>query len=95
MGKLVMVRCCPVMHPWYLLWGIIALSAWINDRRYRVPVVVISAIVSIWIMPQGGTMPFSLNVVIIIETIVLVVAGIFTWRALFKRDHALRYGDLS
>jgi len=46
-------------------------------------------------MPQGGTMPFSLNVVIIIETIVLVVAGIFTWRALFKRDHALRYGDLS
>ena len=95
MSMLVMVLCFPVMHPWYLLWGIIALSAWINDRRYRVPVVVISAIVSIWIMPQGGTMPFSLNVVIIIETIVLVVAGIFTWRALFKRDHALRYGDLS
>lgn len=90
MSMFVIVLCFPVMHPWYLLWGVVALSAWINDRRYRIPVVVISAIVSIWIMPQGGTMALSLNVALVIETLVLLVAGLFTWRMLFNRDNAVR-----
>ena len=95
MSMFVIVLCFPVMHPWYLLWGVVALSAWINDRRYRIPVVVISAIVSIWIMPQGGTMPLSLNVALVIETLVLLVAGLFTWRMLFNRDNALRRNRLT
>ena len=95
MSMFVIVLCFPVMHPWYLLWGVVALSAWINDRRYRIPVVVISAIVSIWIMPQGGTMPLSLNVALVIETLVLLVAGLFTWRMLFNRDNAVRHNRLS
>lgn len=87
MSMFVIVLCFPVMHPWYLLWGVVALSAWINDRRYRIPVVVISAIVAIWIMPQGGTMPASLSVFLALETFVLLLVGVVLWRFYMTRQH--------
>ena len=87
MFMFVMVLCFPVMHPWYLLWGVVALSAWINDRRYRIPVVLISAIVAIWIMPQGGTMALSLTVLLVVETVALLVALLVAWRFLFRREN--------
>ena len=86
MSMFVIVLCFPVMHPWYLLWGVVALSAWINDRRYRIPVVTISAIVAIWIMPQGGTMPASLNVFLAVETFVLLLVGVVLWRVYITRQ---------
>lgn len=88
MSMFVIVLCFPVMHPWYLLWGVIALSAWINDRRYRIPVVAISAIVAIWIMPQGGTMPASLNVFLALETFLVLLVGVVLWRFYVNRHSA-------
>lgn len=53
----VMVVLFPVVHPWYLLWAIIPLSAWANRPLFRILTVVYSALMSFFVLPRGLRLP--------------------------------------
>lgn len=53
----VLVILFPVVHPWYLLWAIVPLSAWANRRFFRVAVVVYSVAMSFAVLPRGLALP--------------------------------------
>ncbi len=44
----------PVVQPWYLLWAIVPLAAWATTRVFRVPAIVLSAVVGMILMPRGA-----------------------------------------
>jgi hypothetical protein len=49
------VLCGPIVHPWYLLWGLIPLAAGAaDDPRVRRAVIVVSVGLSFFLMPYGG-----------------------------------------
>ena len=49
------VLCGPIVHPWYLLWGLIPLAAGAaDDPRVRRVVIVVSVGLSFFLMPYGG-----------------------------------------
>lgn len=47
----------PVVHPWYLLWAIVPLSAWANRVQFRIAVVLYSAVFSFVVLPRGLGLP--------------------------------------
>lgn len=49
----VMVVFFPVVHPWYMLWAILPLSAWANRPFFRSSVVIYSTILSFFVLPRG------------------------------------------
>lgn len=53
----VLVLLFPVVHPWYLLWAFVPLSAWANRAGFRVAVVIYSAIFSLTVLPRGLGLP--------------------------------------
>ena len=44
----------PFVQAWYLLWAIIPLAAWATTRWFRVSTVVVSAIISVVVMPTSS-----------------------------------------
>jgi alpha-1,6-mannosyltransferase len=44
----------PAVHPWYVLWGVIALAAATRDPRIIKAIVVVSALLAFYPMPAGG-----------------------------------------
>ncbi|AZA09225.1 polyprenol phosphomannose-dependent alpha 1,6 mannosyltransferase MptB [Corynebacterium pseudopelargi] len=53
----VLVIFFPVVHPWYMLWAIIPLSAWANRVIFRWAVTAYSALVSFFVLPRGLSLP--------------------------------------
>lgn len=49
-----LVLLFPVVQPWYLLWAILPLAAWATAPRFRLAAVLISCLVSMMLMPNGG-----------------------------------------
>ncbi|MFC3244769.1 polyprenol phosphomannose-dependent alpha 1,6 mannosyltransferase MptB [Gordonia humi] len=47
----------PFVQAWYLLWAIIPLAAWATTRWFRVGTVVISAVMSVVVMPTSSDTP--------------------------------------
>ncbi|MCF8569798.1 polyprenol phosphomannose-dependent alpha 1,6 mannosyltransferase MptB [Gordonia sp. HY002] len=47
----------PFVQAWYLLWAIIPLAAWATTRWFRIGTVVISAIMSVVVMPTSSDTP--------------------------------------
>ncbi|HIW90062.1 MAG TPA: polyprenol phosphomannose-dependent alpha 1,6 mannosyltransferase MptB [Candidatus Corynebacterium avicola] len=47
----------PVVHPWYVLWAIMPLAAWANQRFFRLAVVAYSVVLSFFILPRGLNLP--------------------------------------
>ena len=63
----------PVVHPWYLLWAAIPLAAWASAPVFRRGAVVVSAVIAVMLMPNGGDIaPF----VIFQAAIAAVVAAL-------------------
>jgi hypothetical protein len=49
------VLCGPIVHPWYVLWGLVPLAAGAaDDPRVRRPVIVLTVGLSFFLMPYGG-----------------------------------------
>ena len=44
----------PAVHPWYVLWGVIALAAATRDPRIIKAIVVVSVLLAFYPMPAGG-----------------------------------------
>ena len=47
----------PVVHPWYVLWAVMPLAAWANQRLFRLAVVAYSVVLSFFILPRGLNLP--------------------------------------
>ncbi|WP_237741752.1 polyprenol phosphomannose-dependent alpha 1,6 mannosyltransferase MptB [Tsukamurella sp. 1534] len=49
-----LVLLFPVVQPWYLLWAIVPLAAWATAPGFRLAAVIVSSVVSVMLMPNGG-----------------------------------------
>lgn len=56
-ASMVLVVLFPVIQPWYCLWAILPLAAWIRRRPMRTAVVAISALFSFVVLPRGLALP--------------------------------------
>ncbi|WP_228818557.1 polyprenol phosphomannose-dependent alpha 1,6 mannosyltransferase MptB [Nocardia transvalensis] len=76
----------PVVQPWYLLWAIVPLAAWATTKAFRVPAVVLSAVVSVMLMPRGADygvfqiIEAAIAVVVVSVTFVVVTRNLLPWR---------------
>ncbi|GAA1473275.1 polyprenol phosphomannose-dependent alpha 1,6 mannosyltransferase MptB [Corynebacterium felinum] len=53
----VMVIFFPVVHPWYMLWAILPLSAWANRELFRGAVIAYTLVLSFFVLPRGLGLP--------------------------------------
>jgi len=83
----------PVVHPWYLLWAAIPLAAWASAPAYRRVAVVVSAVIALLLMPNGGDIaPFVIVQAAVAAVVVALVAVFLVRRSLPWRDY-LRPAD--
>lgn len=69
----------PVVHPWYMLWAMVPLAAWATAWQYRLPVVVYSAFLSVFLLPPGYGPPPHITIgAWIATTIVISLALVIT-----------------
>lgn len=80
----------PVVHPWYLLWAIVPLSAWANRGQFRTAVVVYSAIFSFVILPRGLGLPPATVAQIYLVALLFFVAVMFVIVAYSTRSKVFR-----
>jgi len=82
-----------VVHPWYLLWAAIPLAAWASAPAYRRVAVVVSAVIALLLMPNGGDIaPFVIVQAAVAAIVVALVAVFLVRRSLPWRDY-LRPAD--
>lgn len=69
----------PVVHPWYLLWALVPLAAWASAWKFRVPVVLYSAFLAVFVLPPGYGPPPHITIGAWIATVcVLAIALLLT-----------------
>lgn len=90
MSMFVMVLLFPVVHPWYLLWAIVPLSAWANRIQFRMGVVIYSVVFSFVILPRGLGLPPGTVVQIYLIAVVFFVALLALILAVSARLKAFR-----
>ncbi|MFT4088889.1 MAG: polyprenol phosphomannose-dependent alpha 1,6 mannosyltransferase MptB [Gordonia sp. (in: high G+C Gram-positive bacteria)] len=77
----------PFVQAWYLLWAIIPLAAWATTRWFRIGTVVISAIISVVVMPTSSdTSPMVVAQGLFTGLLMMGLASVF-----FFIDHPLRH----
>ncbi len=59
LGLTAVVVLSPVVQPWYLLWGFLFIAAGIRAPAPRTAVMTASAVMSMLLMPKGGTVDVS------------------------------------
>ncbi|WP_448850793.1 polyprenol phosphomannose-dependent alpha 1,6 mannosyltransferase MptB [Corynebacterium sp. 335C] len=74
LAMFVTVVVFPVVHPWYLLWALVPLSAWANRGAFRVAVVAYSALFSFFVLPRGLGLPPLTVVQVYVGALVAFVA---------------------
>ncbi len=82
------VLCFPVVHPWYVLWALVPLSAWASRLEFRIPVVAVSAVLACFTLPPGAGLPPFVTVQAWVATVVAVLILLL---ALFRWPGLLRY----
>nr|WP_120492504.1 polyprenol phosphomannose-dependent alpha 1,6 mannosyltransferase MptB [Corynebacterium lactis] len=90
LSMFVLVILFPVVHPWYLLWAIVPLSAWANRVQFRTAVVVYSAVFSFVILPRGLGLPPSTVLQIYLLALLFFVAVMFVVVAYATRSKVFR-----
>lgn len=90
LAMFVMVIVFPVVHPWYLLWAIVPLSAWANRGAFRVAVVVYSALFSFFVLPRGLGLPPLTVLQIYVGAAVAFVACMAILAAIGARTRVFR-----
>lgn len=76
----------PVVQPWYLLWAIVPLAAWATTDAFRVPAVILSAVVSVILMPRGADfgvfqiIEAAVAVVVVALAFIAVTRNLLPWR---------------
>ncbi len=81
------VLCFPVVHPWYVLWALVPLAAWASRVEFRIPVVVVSAVLACFTLPPGAGLPPFVTVQAWAATVVavaIVIVALFRWPGLLR-----------
>lgn len=81
----ILVIFFPVVHPWYMLWAIIPLSAWANRVLFRWGVTVYCAVVSFFVLPRGLSLPPATVLTIYVFAAVAFGLSLLFLRWLFNR----------
>lgn len=77
----------PVVQPWYLLWAIVPLAAWATRPVFRLPAVVLSAVVSVLQMPRGADLEVfqivgaAIATVVVCVLFIVITRNALPWRA--------------
>ncbi|WP_425429790.1 polyprenol phosphomannose-dependent alpha 1,6 mannosyltransferase MptB [Corynebacterium pacaense] len=83
----VLVILFPVVHPWYLLWAILPLSAWANRLFFQIGVVAYSTAMSFFVLPRGLALPpgpiFAIYFGALIGFLLIVALG---WGVMRRRQ---------
>ncbi len=80
----------PVVHPWYLLWAAIPLAAWASAPVFRRVAVVVSAVIAVMLMPNGGDIApfviFQAAIAAVVAALIMMFAVRRTlpWRAYLR-----------
>jgi alpha-1,6-mannosyltransferase len=70
----------PVVQPWYFLWGIVPLAAWVTAPAVRFGAVALSAVIAVMLMPSGADyQPFTI-VEAVLATVLAVGLLVFLTR---------------
>jgi hypothetical protein len=72
---LAVVVLSPVVQPWYLLWGFILIAASVPAGTVRSTVITVSAVLSMLLMPKGGTVDVSAIVQAVIAAAAVVASA--------------------
>ena len=70
----------PVVQPWYFLWGIVPLAAWVRTPAVRYVAAAFSAVIALILMPSGADYPLFTIIEAILATILTVGLLIFATR---------------
>jgi hypothetical protein len=76
LGFLAVVALGPVVQPWYLLWSFVLLAAGIPAGSIRNAVITVSALLSLLVMPKGGTVDVSAIVQAILSAAAVTAAAV-------------------
>ena len=86
-GFFVLVIFFPVLHPWYVLWALLPLSAWANIPSFRNGVVAYSAVLSFFVIPRGLAIPawnvveaYVVAIIVFALAATVIIRGRQRWR---------------
>ncbi|QCB28475.1 polyprenol phosphomannose-dependent alpha 1,6 mannosyltransferase MptB [Corynebacterium endometrii] len=87
-STLVLVIFFPVVHPWYLLWAVLPLSAWANRLIFRLTVVAYSTVMSFVVLPRGlGLPPGTIFTIYAAAALTFAIVAAIWW-VLLRRSGA-------
>ncbi|KXP14437.1 polyprenol phosphomannose-dependent alpha 1,6 mannosyltransferase MptB [Tsukamurella pseudospumae] len=72
-----LVLLFPVVQPWYLLWAIVPLAAWATAPGFRLAAVIVSSVVSVMLMPNGGEIEPYVIAKAGMSTVVIVALAVY------------------
>lgn len=81
------VICFPVVHPWYVLWALIPLAAWANDRLFRRTTVIVSAFLAVFTLPPGYGLPPTETIhgwIMVVVTVSVIAYITWVYPGLFR-----------
>ena len=87
-STLVLVIFFPVVHPWYLLWAVLPLSAWANRLIFRLTVVAYSTVMSFVVLPRGLGLPPGTILTIYAAAALTFALVAAIWWVLLRRSGA-------
>lgn len=87
----------PVVQPWYALWAMVPLAAWLSAWRFRLLVIGYSALLACFVLPPGYGPPPSVTIGAWIATVIVLAIGLVltAWRPGFLRLDRIAQGGRS
>lgn len=87
----------PVVQPWYALWAMVPLAAWVSAWRFRLLVVGYSALLACFVLPPGYGPPPSVTIGAWIAAVTVLAIGLLltAWRPGYLRLDRISQGGNS
>ena len=87
----------PVVQPWYALWAMVPLAAWVSAWRFRLLVIGYSALLACFVLPPGYGPPPSVTIGAWVATVIVLGIGLLlcAWRPGYLRLDRIAQGGSS
>lgn len=84
----------PVVQPWYALWAMVPLAAWVSAWRFRLLVIAYSALLACFVLPPGYGPPPAVTIGAWVATVIVLAIGILlcAWRPGYLRLDRIAQG---